>query len=40
MEGYGVYIYASGAIYRGEWAKGKQNGKGIYEFADGSVYEG
>lgn len=27
MHGYGVYRYTSGAVYSGEWVKGKQEGK-------------
>lgn len=40
MDGFGEYRYASGSVYKGEWACGKQQGKGVYEFPDGSVYEG
>lgn len=27
MEGFGIYKYTSGAIYRGEWKDGKQHGR-------------
>jgi hypothetical protein len=38
--GYGVYTYANGDVYEGEWADDEQQGTGILRFADGSVYEG
>lgn len=29
QHGYGVYRYTNGAVYSGEWQKGKQEGKVI-----------
>ena len=35
MHGYGVYRYTSGAVYSGEWVKGKQEGKVILDLETG-----
>lgn len=40
MSGYGVYKYANGATYRGEWKNNKHHGKGEYQFPNGTFYEG
>ena len=40
MSRYGVYKYANGAIYRGEWKNNKHHGKGEYQFPNGTLYEG
>lgn len=40
MTDYGVYNYADGAIYRGEWLHNKHHGHGQYQFANGTLYEG
>lgn len=39
-EGSGVYYFANGDFYFGEWANNKINGKGVYYFQDGEYYEG
>jgi hypothetical protein len=33
-------LLENGAVYVGEWANGKKNGKGIQVWKDGSIYEG
>jgi hypothetical protein len=38
MEGHGVYKYANGAVYSGEWKNNKHHGKGVYEFPNGTAY--
>lgn len=30
MEGHGVYHYACGSVYNGEWKNNKHHGKGVY----------
>ena len=40
MHGYGTYKYTSGAVYSGNWEKGKQQGIGKIKYADGSSYDG
>jgi len=37
MNGKGVYYYANGNRYDGDWKDDKKNGKGIYYFADGTI---
>ena len=32
--GYGIYKWADGRLYLGQWMKGKQNGLGIYYTPD------
>ena len=39
-DGHGVYTYASGSKYDGEWKAGKKHGQGVFTFADGTKYEG
>ena len=36
----GVYCFADGARYEGQYKAGKKEGRGVYQFADGSTYEG
>ena len=38
--GQGVYEYADGARYEGQWKDGKRHGGGEITYADGSRYEG
>ncbi|XP_068278422.1 radial spoke head 10 homolog B-like [Nyctibius grandis] len=38
--GHGKFIYASGAVYDGEWVCNKKHGKGKIVFKNGHVYEG
>ena len=40
MHGRGVYRYADGTVYEGDFKDGKKHGRGVYRFANGSVYEG
>ena len=35
QEGHGVYVYANGDRYVGEWLSGKHNGDGTYYFKSG-----
>ena len=41
---YGIYRYAGGGVYEGEWRSGKYDGKGKYKFGflfyAGDIYEG
>jgi len=39
-EGRGIFRFASGNVYEGEWKAGEQEGRGIFRFDDGDVYEG
>lgn len=38
--GVGVYKWADGRKYEGEWLNGKMHGKGKFTWADGKSYEG
>jgi len=40
MEGFGIYIYADGVRYDGQYLKDKKEGFGIYYWTDGRKYEG
>ena len=39
-DGHGIYQYGTGAQAKGQWIRGKLNGKGEFHQADGSYYEG
>jgi len=32
--------FVNGAVYDGEWNKGKKHGKGVFKYPDGSKYDG
>jgi hypothetical protein len=38
--GRGVYVWANGSRYEGDWKDGKRMGRGVYVTADGDRYEG
>ena len=38
--GYGIFIYAKGNSYRGEWLVDKKCGKGVFMHSSGNVYDG
>ena len=38
--GYGVYTWADGSEFKGNWEENKITGYGIYTWEDGRVYEG
>ena len=40
MHGQGVYTWADGRIYEGEYRNDKKHGYGIYKWADGRIYQG
>ena len=40
MDGYGVYTWADGRIYEGQYEKDKKTGFGVYRWPDGRKYEG
>jgi len=40
MEGYGIYIWADGWTYEGEWKQNKMAGHGTYTWPDGIKYIG
>jgi hypothetical protein len=39
-DGYGIFGWASGTVYIGDWRKGDMDGTGRMTYADGSYYEG
>jgi hypothetical protein len=40
INGQGVYTWADGRMYKGEYKNDKKDGYGIYRWADGRTYEG
>jgi hypothetical protein len=40
MSGHGIYLYADGVRYDGEYVDDKKDGFGIYYWTDGRKYEG
>lgn len=40
MSGHGIYLYADGVRYDGEYVDDKKDGYGIYYWTDGRKYEG
>lgn len=40
MCGKGVYKYANGSVYDGEFKNGMHHGNGKYEFPNATIYEG
>lgn len=40
MQGIGRYSFTSGAVYVGQWHKGKMHGRGNITNADGTTYDG
>ncbi len=40
VNGYGVYQFAGGDLYKGNWLNGLKSGTGTYTWADGSSYTG
>lgn len=38
--GKGLYKYANGDVYDGEWKDGSMNGYGVYTSHDGGKYKG
>lgn len=40
MHGYGVYQWADGRAYHGEYIEDKKHGNGKYLWPDGRIYEG
>ncbi len=40
MHGEGVYTWADGRKYEGQYENDKKNGHGIYTWTDGRKYEG
>ena len=40
MQGYGIYIYADGVRYDGQYFMDKKEGFGVYYWTDGRKYEG
>ncbi|EOD19021.1 hypothetical protein EMIHUDRAFT_471736, partial [Emiliania huxleyi CCMP1516] len=39
-EGRGVFRFANGNVYDGEWKAGKKEGRGVFRFSNGNVYDG
>lgn len=40
MDGYGIYTWRDGRVYKGEYRDDKKHGFGIYKWADGREYAG
>lgn len=40
MEGFGIYIWADGRRYEGQYHNDKKSGYGVYYWTDGRKYEG
>lgn len=40
MHGEGIYTWADGRRYEGQYEMDKKHGFGVYQWADGRVYEG
>ena len=40
MQGHGIYIYADGVRYDGQYLNDKKEGYGLYYWTDGRQYEG
>ena len=40
QNGFGIYVYADGDTYRGEFKNSARHGDGTYIWADGTVYQG
>jgi hypothetical protein len=40
MHGYGIYIYADGVRYDGQYLNDKKQGYGVYYWTDGRKYDG
>lgn len=40
MQGFGIYIYADGVRYDGQYLNDKKEGYGVYYWTDGRKYEG
>lgn len=39
-EGFGIYTWADGSVYSGEWLDNRINGNGVYLWKDGRKYYG
>ena len=37
IQGFGIYTWADGRIYEGQWLQGKQHGQGKYTAKDGKT---
>ena len=40
MHGKGIYKYADGDVYDGEWKDDKKHGKGIFKYVSGEKIDG
>ena len=40
MHGRGVFKFANGDMYDGDWKDNYMHGRGFFKYADGSSYEG
>ena len=40
MHGRGVYWYADGKVYEGDWKDDKRHGRGVCRYASGNLYDG
>jgi len=39
-EGHGVYIFANGDLYQGQWLSDKKHGEGTFKYSNGESYHG
>ena len=40
MDGVGIYTFAAGHTYKGEWLQGRMHGTGVMNYASGHEYSG
>ena len=40
MHGFGIFTFADGRVYRGEYVRDKKEGPGVFEWPDGREFEG
>jgi len=40
MEGYGIFTWLDGRVYKGNYENDKKAGHGIFEWPDGRKYDG
>ena len=38
--GYGIFYFQNGNVYKGEWVNDQKHGKGVYIKNDGNIFKG